>query len=281
MKASTFFPLVVGVAAAIVAFSAWKKTAGRTEGSTGSAPVNGVVVAQTDIPYASRISADKLTTVEYRGVTFPIAQSFSQTEGLVGRVTSTKIVAGTPVTLPMLAPEGTPPGAYYQIADGFRAVPVPVESYAARNLEPGSRVDVFTASRRSGGERQSRPTELILQDVEVFAVGRRLPGMNAVDERVDSVELLLPADRVAVLSDALMSGGIRMVMRGATDRQILDIPTVPPAEPEVPVVAVEPEPEPRPVEKPVDTLTVKVYNGPEESRQTYDRPVEERSADVD
>ena len=270
MKASTFFPLIVGLAAAVIALSAWMKTTGKPKGEAAPQPTKAVVVARSQIPYSAKITAEVLTTVKYQGAEFPIAGSFEKIEDLVGRVTSAKIVAGAPITAAMLTPPGTPPGAIHQIVDGYRSVPVSVQSYAARHLEPGCRVDVFTATRKRGGRSQGRPSQLILQNIEVFAVGSRLLGMDPVAERVDSVELLVPAGQVAVLDAAVSTAGIRLVMRGATDQQLIEIPVAPQPEPEETVVLAEPEPPP--VKEVDNTTTVRVYHRDEERTRTYERP---------
>ena len=280
MKASTFFPLLAGLAAAVIAFSAWIKAGGRSKDDVETGPVRTVVLAKADIPYSARITDDLLATVQYKGTRFPVAETFGKTEDLVGRVASAKIVAGAPVTEPMLAPPGTPPGAIHQIPLGYRPVPVNIQSYAVRHLEPGCRVDVFTTIRNVGARSQGRPSELILQNIQVFAVGSRLLGMDPVEERVDSVELLVPADRVAALYEAVTAGGIHLVMRGATDQELVEIPVARPPQPEETVVVAEPEPEP-PRAPQVETLTVKVYNGPEERTREYQRPAPPLRADSD
>ncbi len=259
MKTPTLISLVAGLVAAAIALSAWVKATRQPEDG-GPGPTTIVLLAKAEIPYAAAITEEMLSAVPFKGAQSPIAETFATTEELVGRVTSARIVAGAPITGPMLAPPGTPAGPDRQIPDGFRLVPVSIKAGSARHLDPGSHVDVFGGKDRG----------LLVQNVEVLAVGDRREGMESTpeDKAAKSVALLVRADNAPKLG--AVSGTVQLWLRSNTDTRIFEDPKPAPSKsvvgPVQPKAAkpVAPSQEAT-AERPLPAKRkVKVYNGYEE-----------------
>lgn len=242
MRVSTFIPIIVGLSAGV--FAVWVGIRLLKDAKGGDKPPAevAVLVARNEIPYAVKVTKTMLASKMFGS--FPVAGRFSKVDDLVGRVTATKIVQGTPILANMLAPVGTVEGAENQIPDGYRAEPVLVESYTVLDLDPGNRVDVmFSAKEFGGGRRGERTMRPILQDIEVFSVGDRRIGMEAntkpeketkKSRRRSSgsdrtggktpVKLLVRTEDVAKLQMATMNGDIMLSRRAAGDRTVVEIP---------------------------------------------------------
>ena len=265
MRASTFFPLVAGAAAGVVALNLWVKSVSRRGDDAPATPANTIVIAANEIAHAAEITDEMLTKVEFEGKP-PFEGSFDTPEDLVGRVTSAKIVAGAPIVEGMLAPPGTLPGAENQIKPGFRMVSVPVKEYAVQHIEPGNRVDVLSARKRDDGSGE-RLSELVAQDVEVFAIGSRRLGTDDEPGRVEAVALLVPVQGLARLNSAIAAGQISLVARNVNDRTITEptnepVAEAPPVEPAEPAAPDDVQPD--------QTWTVRVFNGREERVEAYE-----------
>ena len=122
-----------------------------------------------------------------------------------------------------LAPPGTPPGLVVRIPKGLRAIAVKVaeEQQAGGWLVPGAKVDVSAvfSVNRPGARRTETVSRIILQDVEIAAVGQSLG--NESEESgakvVKSVTLLVKPADVPKLHLAQTKGRLTFALRGQTD----------------------------------------------------------------
>jgi Flp pilus assembly protein CpaB len=147
---------------------------------------------------------------------------------------------------------------------GMRAVSVPVDevSDVAGFVLPHTRVDVLVATQ-SGGNGEKAFSKVILQNVEVLAVAQEVEQKKDEPEIVKVVTLLVTPQEAERLALASHSGTLRLAMRNYNDNKIVltsgsDIDQMLRAyslAPDVPVMAVQPEPHhiavaprPRPVE---------------------------------
>jgi Flp pilus assembly protein CpaB len=142
---------------------------------------------------------------------------FSDPAKLVGRVTSQMIPKGMPITASLLAPEGTPPGMVAKIPDGYRAVAISVDEIVGVGgfVKPGARVDVVIVM--SGQGRNQNISRVILQNVEVLAVGQKTEtsGQSATVSR--SVTVLVKPEDASKLSLASQKGKLRLALRSQED----------------------------------------------------------------
>jgi hypothetical protein len=102
-----------------------------------------------------------------------------------------------------------------RIPDGYRAVSVKVDeaSQVAGFLKPGCRVDVAAVMTVRRNRQTETISKVILQDVEVAAVGQSLQGEEAGATVSRSVTLLVRPSEVPKLHLASSKGKIQLAMR--------------------------------------------------------------------
>ncbi len=218
MKGRAIIPLVVGLGVGLVAVRYFVNVLQKAKGATTNDTVT-VVVANADIGATVEIKA---SMVESRQVARALAPSmaFSRVEDVVGRVAATAIPKGMSLSPSLLAPKGTPPGMAVRIPDGYRAVAVNIDESAgvAGWVKSGSRVDVVVmlSVRREG--RTENVSKMVLQNVEVLAVGQDLGTTTDVSANLaKSVTLLVEPRDVPKLHLAATRGKIRLAMRNQND----------------------------------------------------------------
>jgi Flp pilus assembly protein CpaB len=238
MRSTVLIPLVAGLAAGVFAlYSLLSAFQEKNRQMAMPTETVAVLVASSDIPHATTIGEDMFVEVSVPK-TKATAKLVGDKTSLVGRVSALKIVAGCPIMTNMLAPEGTPPGAQHQIERGYRPVSIMADAHSVELLEPGDRVDVYYAEKtRSRGFREMRP---ILQNIEVFSVGDKRPGMGieTVEEAKNSrgrrsasrrmsgqtaVYLLLPIDQANTFEMAKVNGDISLLQRAYGDDSALAV----------------------------------------------------------
>ncbi|MBP7933235.1 MAG: Flp pilus assembly protein CpaB [Phycisphaerae bacterium] len=219
MKGRAIIPLVVGLAVGILAIKLFADVLKKAKGSQASETVN-VVCAKTDIGSTVEI---KDTMLELRAVPRSLvpSQSFYDTKEVIGRVASVVIPKGGPVVASGLAPKGTLAGMEVRIRDGYRAVAVKVDEWAgvAGWIKPGSRVDVVAVMNgATGSSRDETTSKVILENVEVLAVGQDLGSTGDVNATLPkSVTVLVRPDDVPKLHLASTKGQVRLAMRNSRD----------------------------------------------------------------
>lgn len=201
-----------------------------------------VVVAATDIPAYTPITADMVTFKQIPvGYAHPLATR--TVEDVVGFVTDSAILAGEELLPSKLKKYGeTDSGLSYVVPEGMRAVTVAVDEVSgiAGFLQRGDYVDVISYTTTTyvpaqapvvaEGEQptadqlpQTLSTTLVAaQNVRVAAVGKSLASTTATTEEqaaagYTSVTLLLsPEDTMRVVQGA-KSGSIVLILRASGD----------------------------------------------------------------
>jgi hypothetical protein len=135
---------------------------------------------------------------------------------------------------------------------GMRAVSVPVDevSDVAGFVLPHTRVDVLVATQSGEGGGDKAFSKVILQNVEVLAVAQEVEQKKDEPEIVKVVTLLVTPQESERLALASHSGTLRLAMRNYNDNKIVltsgsDVAQMLRAyslAPDVPVMAVQPEP---------------------------------------
>ena len=220
MKSRAIIPLVVGLAVGILAIKLFADVLKKAKGAQTGETVR-VVCAKADIGSTIEI---KETMLELKPVPKSLVptQSFYETKEVIGRVAAVVIPKGGPIVASGLAPKGTQAGMAVRIPDGYRAVAVKVDEWAgvAGWVKPGSHVDVVAVmSGGSGSSRDETISKVILENVEVLAVGQDL-GSTQVDANATlpkSVTVLVRPDDVTKLHLASTKGQIRLAMRNSRD----------------------------------------------------------------
>jgi pilus assembly protein CpaB len=186
-----------------------------------------VVVAHADLTAGEELNTDNVVATQLPSNTVP-AGSFSDPSELVGRVAAVSMVKNQTVVESMLARKGSPSGLQAVIPVGMRAVTIDINetSGVAGYVTPGCRVDVLqTLHDQVSNDLLGRA---IAQSVPVLAVGARPTGSITNDQPQEghSVTLLVTPRQAELIELASTNGHPRLVLRGADDQKISDVPPV-------------------------------------------------------
>ncbi len=221
MKSKALVPLVVGLVVGVIAIKYTMDAVNAAKGEKDTDMVS-VVMARSDIPSTVQITPDMLIAQETPKTPLLAMDTVAKPDEIVNRVALKSIPQGVPITMSMIAPEGTLPGLIVRVKEGFRAVGVKIteSSGVGYLIHPGDWVDVLVVmdvKRRSRSETISR---VILQRVQVGAVGQLLNERHTEENgnRVaQTVTLIVKEEDVPKLHLAQSRGRITLAMRGAED----------------------------------------------------------------
>lgn len=182
------------------------------------------VVAAVDIPSNTLIEEDMLLKTQ-------LPRQYSQAGGVaeiqeaVGKVADSKIYSGQQVLSQALIAKGDEKaGLAYTVPPGRRAVSVAVDEVSGLDgqLMPGDRVDVAaTLDFKGSGDSDITQTSIILQDIQVLAVGRVLDAeaqswaeREGMEKTVTLAVLPQEAQPLILASER---GSVRMLLRSPGD----------------------------------------------------------------
>jgi len=267
MRRPMVFVLLAGLAAmlaSVMVYSALK----RREAEVQQAMAHNVevVVSAYDLPLGTKIELGEVKMARWSADSLPEG-AYTDPKQVIGSYVKNSLVANEPVVRSKLfTGEKTAGVMPLLIPFGMRAVSVPVDevSDVAGFVLPHTRVDVLVATQ--GGEGTPRAfSKVILQNVEVLAVAQEIEQKKDEPTVVKVVTLLVTPQEAERLALASHSGTLRLAMRNYNDNKIVltngsDVAQMLRAyslAPEVPVVAVQPEPHheiaaPRPAKKQVE-----------------------------
>lgn len=222
MKSKAIIPLAIGLTVGIFAVSRVLNHIKSVQGTTGTVQTAKIVTAKADIPQGTPVNESMLTIQEVPEGLAP-SQHFSDVQEVQERVTAMMIPRDMPILPTMLAPKGTAPGLGSKIPDGMRAVAVRVDEWSAVGgwLKPGVHVDVAAVFSVKSGRQGKTISKIILQNIEVAAVGATM-GQNPQDTGANvsrSITLIVKPKDVAKIHLASSKGKIRLAMRGSMDKQ--------------------------------------------------------------
>ena len=190
-------------------------------GSTASAiPSKPVVVAASDLPLGSELTADDVKVIEWPASSVP-ADAISDPKEIVGRGLVMPVVQYEPILPLKLASKEAGAGLPPVIPPGLRAVSVRVNEVigVAGYVVPGTRVDVLTTIN-PGPQQTTMTSKVILTDVQVLAAGTKLDNTADKDKPVpvSVVTLLVNPDEAERLTLASSEGKIQLALRNPLDR---------------------------------------------------------------
>ncbi len=222
MKGKAIIPLALGLCIGLVAVKFGIDAVNKARGANAPQETFAIVWAKQDIGAHEEITAEFVETVETAESPFtPAASRLTNLEDAIGRVTLKAIPENVPILTTMLAPVGTPAGMQGLIKPGFRAVSVRVDEVTsvAYQIGPGDWVDVIVVMDiRTGRSRKETIAEVILQHVQVAAVGRSMSsskeGTGLKTRPAKSATLLIREEEVPKLHLAASRGRITLSMRG-------------------------------------------------------------------
>ena len=224
VKSKAIIPLALGLVVGLAALKLGVNAIQKAQGRQVVAPEIEVVVATVDINPTVEIRPDMVVVKKTVRTPLRPTDAFTKIEEVVGRVTCKTFPAGTPISPALLAPEGTLPGLQVKIQEGYRAVSVKIDEVTgvAYQLLPGSFVDVLVVMDVRRGRRTETMSRVILQNIQVVAVGQLLGGTKdeGGSSRAKSVTLLVRVQDVPTLHLAQTKGRITLAMRGTEDELV-------------------------------------------------------------
>jgi pilus assembly protein CpaB len=180
-----------------------------------------VVVAATDIPPHTLLTASMLTLAQYPPGNRP-AQAVTALQDAVGAVTTVPLYRGQALVAPDLSRKATPLSLSYAVTPGMRAYTLAVSatSGVAGLLRPDDRVDVLAVFTAAGGPGQTT-VDTLEQNLRVLAVGQRFSGEGGpVPTTYTTVTLEVTPAQAARLAFAASRGTLELTLRAATDTEV-------------------------------------------------------------
>lgn len=213
--------IFLGLAIAMGIAAAWFTQQLVSEGAPGEAALETtpVVVLRADVPVATSLTKEYLTTAEWPVAHVPQG-ALRDEDQAVGRVVRRPVAAGEPVLEMALFETGTSGGLPAVIESGHRAVSVKVDNVIglAGFVSPGARVDVMATIRRVDRDRALPYSKVILQNIRVLAVDQKLEEARAGDpELVNVVTLEVDPIEAEHLIYAAHEGRLQLAMRTPGD----------------------------------------------------------------
>ncbi|TAL54719.1 Flp pilus assembly protein CpaB [Pandoraea sp.] len=216
--------VLAGLALAVLALILGRRHAppAPLAGSPALAEQHAVVVAAQALPPGVPITAAALKLTP---MTHPPAGSYANAADVIGQVPVVAVAAGAPIMPGTLAH-----GLATQLADGERAVAVPVNALSAvgNRIKPGDYVDVFF-SLRLGQNAAVTQSRLLASRVRVLAYGAAtLDNRNgdakkgAAAAPASTAVLAVPVDGVNRLVLAAQNGKLTLALRAPNDDDVSD-----------------------------------------------------------
>jgi pilus assembly protein CpaB len=210
-----------------------------------------VVVAAYDLPLGTKIDLGEVKMTRWSADSMPDG-AYTDPKQVIGSYVKNSLVANEPVVQAKLFTGDKTAGVMpLLIPFGMRAVSVPVDevSDVAGFVLPHTRVDVLVST--SGGEgSKGEFSKVVLQNVEVLAVAQEVEEKKDEPTIVKVVTLLVTPQEAERLALASHAGSLRLAMRNYNDNKIVLTSGTDVAQmlraysltPDVPVMAVQPEP---------------------------------------
>ncbi|KJS87429.1 MAG: hypothetical protein JM58_04260 [Peptococcaceae bacterium BICA1-8] len=180
-----------------------------------------VVVATQDIP-ANTVISNTMLSMKKIPTKYMHPQEFTDKTELVGKIVLVPVAAGASVMENQLIDQGDKKeGLSYLIPKGKRALTVPVDEVSGISglIRPGDHVDIIGTVNI--GEQQEKPyTIIVLQDIEVLAVGKLMDRENGNAENpveTNTVTLAVSLAEAKPLMMANQQGVIRLMLRSPID----------------------------------------------------------------
>ena len=186
--------------------------------------INNVVVAKTEIPLGTKISAEQVSLLPIPNGSAPEG-AFRKLEDAVGRVAVIPIGVREPITELKLAREGMGAGLGAVIPEGYRAMTVKVDEIVGVSgfVMPGSFVDVVAVivPANQNAAAKGPISKIVLQNIKVLASGAKIdsPGDQREPNTVNAVTLLVTPEEAEKLVLAANESKLQLVMRHYGDQE--------------------------------------------------------------
>lgn len=186
----------------------------------GDLPTKTLVVARTELPLGSVLTADDVTVIEVPEQGY--AQGgFENIEDVIDRSVTQAILANEAITVGRVTEKGAGFGLEAVIPEGYRAVAVAINQVSGVSgfILPGSHVDILLSATPMGAT--DRLTTTVLENVTVLSTGhKQQPSATGQPENVPVVNMLLTPEDAELLTLATQEGRIQLVLRNPKDEEI-------------------------------------------------------------
>lgn len=201
------------------------------EKTASEARTETVVVATCNIPAKTMITAEMLALKKVpQGSAH--AQAIREVRQGVGTIATMPLLEGEQLLQSkVVSPKDFKNGLAYVIPPGKRAVSIPVDeiSGVANLLQPGDRVDVLSVmSMTDAAGAESIYSLLVLQDIQILAVGKRLDPKGSDSNKQSNqqekatVTLAVTVEEAQSLFLANQQGTIRLMLRSPVDDGVVE-----------------------------------------------------------
>jgi pilus assembly protein CpaB len=212
-------PILVVISLVMAVLAAWVANswlAMRAAAKVGPEP-EPVVTAAVDMPLGTKLKEQQLVIFEVPPGTAPKG-SFHKAAEVVGKVTSTAVVAGEILLEQRLTGSGKGSALASVVDKNMRAVTVRVDDLVGVTgfLVAGNRVDVIATKADQGGGQIRAST--ILSNVKVIAVDQTTPQDPNQPVVVHAVTLMVTPADAELLFKGKASGQIQLTLRNPFDQ---------------------------------------------------------------
>lgn len=220
-------------------------------------PLTQVVIAGKDLDMGSMLTEENLTIADWPRANAPKG-TFSKVEEVAGRVTVTKMVAGTPIVAAELAAPGSGVGLVALIEPGMRAMTIRVDEVIGVGgfILPNTFVDVISVETAGN----SRAASTILKRIEVMAVAQETFVEEGKAQLVRTVTLEVTPKQAETLAATINKNPIHLVLRNPVETDSIAKAEPEPVKQEVKAVkraTAAPRPAPKPQPATYDVIVIR------------------------
>jgi len=213
------FALVTALLATVLVFN-WLQERSR---ALKAIEFQTLTVAAVDLPWATVISKEYLTTAQYPRKSLPNGY-YPDPALLEGRTLLYPVKANEPITESKLAPHTMQAGGIAAVVSPKkRAMAVKVDKVVGVSgfVHPGNRVDVLVTINKHIREVVREPvTKIVLENILVLAAGKEVDaGKQDKAQQVDVITLEVSPDEGEKLALAATEGKLQLALRNFSDNE--------------------------------------------------------------
>jgi len=185
-----------------------------------------IAIAAVDLDLATTLQAEHIKMAEWPD-SVPAPSAIRNAKDAIGRVLIGKVVKGQILLEPMFAPKDSGKGLAALIPPTMRAVAVRVDDVVgvAGFVHPEDRVDVIVTIKPSKPENAEPTSKVILQNIEVLAVGHEMESKDNARNKAMPVTvatlLVTPGDSEK-LALAANQGRLLLTLRSRSDDRVAE-----------------------------------------------------------
>jgi pilus assembly protein CpaB len=204
---------------AVVLVNKWlsSKASQTSVGPSTSMSMTEIVVAATNINIGTRLDKTQLALAQWPKANAPKG-AFEDIEQVVGRVSVSKMSAGTPILAAELAAPNSGAGLVALIKPGMRAMAIRVDEVVGVGgfILPNTFVDVISIDEKA---KRTKIAETFLRKIEVLAIAQETFIEEGKPKVVRTVTMELTPEDAELLAEKTHEGPIRLVLRNPLDEK--------------------------------------------------------------